>query len=116
MIYVIDNGESYSDHCVYFVESDMSPKQVDEMLALGDRGMSIIFITDVLEWRRPAERCTFFSGCYIGSEAYDYAILHESTERLEAQAAIEVEERKKSPTRRMFATDELERRRLLLSA
>lgn len=25
MIYVIDNGENYSDHSVFFVESDMTP-------------------------------------------------------------------------------------------
>lgn len=113
MIYVVDNGENYSDHSVFFVESDMTPVEVDEMLKLGTndgRYYSVVFMADVLEWRDATQRCTFLHGCYIGSSASAYAIAHESESLLREQAAIEVEERKKWPTRRMFATDELARR------
>lgn len=109
MIYVIDNGERYSDHSVYFVESDMAPSEVDEMLKLTDSNYHLIFMADVLEWREPSARVSVFR-CYFGSDAFDYAITHESETLLREEAALEVEERKKSPTRRMFATDELARR------
>lgn len=74
MIYVIDNGGQYSDHGVYFVESDMTPSQVDEVLAESTYGHNpfIVFLSDVLEWRDPSAKTTIFGAYFGGDLAYKY--------------------------------------------
>lgn len=37
MIYVIDNGEDYSDHSIYFVETDLDPRQMERVIELQNR-------------------------------------------------------------------------------
>lgn len=111
MIYVVDNDLSYSDHSVYFVESDMPPVLVDELLRIHGCGYHLIFITDVLEWREPSARTTWF-GCYVTNTdaARALVLAHESDEILAKEAAIEAESVKTWPNRKMFATNELARR------
>lgn len=120
MIYVLDNGESYSDHSVWFVESDLSPTQMDEVIKLHNSdygGYSIVFITDVLEWRDPSARCTLLNGPYISRNgSYELILQWESDEILRRQAAIETEGLKENKNRRTPVLDELDRRKKVVDS
>lgn len=67
MIYVIDNGGIYSDQTIYFVDSDMTPEQVKEILATDQNEPEILFTTEKCEWFE-GKPCTIFE---ITTVAYD---------------------------------------------
>lgn len=52
MIYVWDNGGSYSDHWIAFVESDLSPEQAEAAFRLADKEGHLIASAERLDWRQ----------------------------------------------------------------
>lgn len=55
--YIIDNGGIYSDHTLYFVESDFNPKAMTELLARHPKYFSKFyiagFVDDFISWVKP---------------------------------------------------------------
>lgn len=66
MIYIWDNGGSYSDHALYFVESDLPREDVETIMAPMSRHYigeaRIVGVSERVEWREGAN-CQLADWC-----------------------------------------------------
>jgi len=60
MIYIIDNGEDYSAHCIYFVRTLLGSETVEKLtkLARYERGSRIEGTTEKIDWRAEDGCCS----------------------------------------------------------
>ncbi len=63
MIVVLDNGMGYSDHSIYFIETNLAPEEISRIYnaqgrySYGDAA-SVVFVAEKVEWR-DGEPCKF---------------------------------------------------------
>lgn len=50
MIFVVDNGEVYSDHMIYFVETAATKEQVEAIAKLRSEDMKVVAEADTFVW------------------------------------------------------------------
>lgn len=70
LIYIWDNGQEYSAHETYFIKSDLTKHQVENIFDITEMSIGLIGIVKSLDWR------TSFS-------SMQYLLFHEISHKLE---------------------------------
>lgn len=97
-IYVLDNGESYSDHQIWFVESDWPREVIEALMDVGE-GVSVLLVASEIDWIDPHVTCDpefHFSGERLSKERRDAlrnaCIAHPGVRDLLVKWCVEQEE------------------------
>lgn len=77
MIYIIDNGECYSSHTIYFVESKLSQNHIKTLIELECSGGEILATSNKFNWYngKPMNDYEFvFAHKYLNQTRDDYEV------------------------------------------